>query len=370
MRTPAPIVTLADAWAASRKAGNNFDLLRLVAAAAVIFSHSFEITKGPGSFEPLTYLTGGQAGFGRTAVLIFFILSGYLLAYSWKADANFIRFVWKRILRLAPGLVFVVVFLTFVVGPIISSYSLTDYFGSPRTWSFPIYFGPVDPYEGLPGVFEGLPAEGEVDKPLWTLKYEVLCYATLAVLGGLGLFRGWVCALVLIAAYGISFISPFVGEGEAISMLDQYADFARAFFAGALFALLGAYIRFDGKLALLCLAFLVFGGAFGLYNELFPLLAGYAVLWLALTPKISTGGAVKFGDLSYGIYVWGWPVQQMVEQYLGTGDWFWNFALALPITAACAAVSWQYVEAPALRLKKKQPTFSVFKALFVRKSSV
>lgn len=347
--------TLADAWAASRTGGNNFDALRLTAASLVIFSHSFEIANGRETFEPLAWLTNGQAGFGRTAVLVFFVLSGFLLAQSWRVDPNFVRFVWKRFLRISPALIFVVTVLSFVIGPMVTSAPIGEYFASMQTWSYPINLGPIDPYDGLPGVFENNPFPDSVNQPLWTLKYEVMCYATLAVLGVLGLMRPWACAAYLVFLYALDAVRPVLDTNGLTHYLFQYSDLGRAFFAGALMAMVADKIPMSGKIVAAAVVLLVAATPAGLYNQAFPIFAGYAVLWAGLTPVACIKDAGRYGDISYGLYVWGWPVQQIMAQYVGTGSWAQNFVLAYPVTAAIAYVSWRYIEAPALKLKAEGP---------------
>jgi len=170
--------TIEDAWRASKAHGNNFDALRLAAAFAVIVSHSFEIVGGPPESEPLRVLTNGDSSLGRVAVMTFFVLSGFLLTCSYRSDPSLAAFARKRALRIAPALAAVVLFSIFVIGFAATTLSPRDYFRSEETWRYLANLAFYTGFDSLPGVFADAPIAGVVNGPLWTLKIEVLCYAT------------------------------------------------------------------------------------------------------------------------------------------------------------------------------------------------
>ena len=342
--------TIADAFARGRERGNNFDQIRLVAALAVLLSHSFEITRGAGSFEPLTFLTGGQMGLGYAAILVFFCLSGFLLVHSAQRDAHPGRFLKNRALRLFPALVVVVAATSLFLGPILSTMGAGTYFASPAVWEYLLPLGPLGAYSGLPGVFENLPAAGKVNQPLWTLKYEIACYLALIGLAMLGLLRRWVCVGVLAALYcgAAATAEAEIGIGHYAF---QLSALGRAFFAGAAFALFANHIPLNGRLAALSAGLLVCAALIGELNAAAPIFGGYLVLWLGLSRPVAQTALRSIGDLSYGIYIWGWPVQQLVETIAPSGAWAFNLALSAPMTIGLAWLSWRYVESPALRMK-------------------
>jgi len=109
---------------------------------------------------------------------------------------------------------------------------------------------------------------------------------------------------------------------------------------------------FDGRIALLALAGLTLSVPVRQFLPLFPLFGCYLALWLAVTPRLPVIPAARFGDLSYGLYIYGWPAEQAVVWLLGGRAMWWQvFLLALPAAAALAFLSWHLVERPALRLK-------------------
>jgi peptidoglycan/LPS O-acetylase OafA/YrhL len=344
--------TLEDAWLGGREHGNNFDAIRLGAAALVIVSHSFEIAGGPGAWEPLRAFTGGQASLGGLAVMAFFVLSGFLLAKSWRSKPVLSQFIWRRSLRIAPALVTVVILTVFVIGPLLSALNPAAYFTDRETWDYLANLALYTKHDGLPGVFDGAVYPHTVNGPLWTLKFEVLCYVALASFGALGFLRLWP-VLALLAGLYVAHIAGAGGEhGGVAYYLFKFADLGRGFFVGALIALLAPRLASSGRMALLCVGVMIVAAPAGLFDLALPLFGGYALLvaGLAATPVIRRAG--RFGDFSYGLYLWGWPVQQVVATALG-GAWFVNSAIALPLALCVAVMSWRLVEAPALALKDR-----------------
>ena len=349
--------TIGEIWRDGGSKRNNFDAIRLAAAMFVVFSHSFEITGGIGAFEPLMALTGGQASFGRAAVLIFFVLSGFLITKSWLSDPQLRAFGLKRGLRILPALFAVVLFWAFLAGPLLSNLSFGEYISSGETWSYLANLAFYTKFSSLPGVFATAPIEAVVNGPLWTLKFEVLCYAAIAGLGFAGILNRQSALTVLIAAYSVHLAG---GEGDhsgAFYYLFGAADLARGFFVGVIIALFADEIPLDWRLGASAALGLVAAGAIGGFDATFPLLGGYLVFCIGFASLGSARDTGRYGDFSYGVYVWGFPVQQ-VALLAGATGWLANFVIAAPITLVIAAASWRFIEAPALQLKPARKSAS------------
>lgn len=169
---------------------NNLDLIRLIAAALVIWSHAYPIVLGKGAEQPLSRLTYGQISLGDLGVAIFFVLSGFLVSQSMFRLNDLVGYTKARVLRIFPGLIFCVLISTFIIGPIFSTLSLTDYFTNDTTYSYLVATTTLNflsPF--LPGVFESNPYGAFINGSLWTLKYEIICYFTLALSWKLGLIQ-------------------------------------------------------------------------------------------------------------------------------------------------------------------------------------
>lgn len=330
---------------------NNFDALRLVAAVSVIFSHAFLLSTGRQDGEPLMVVTHGQSILGLVGVFIFFVVSGYLVTQSFEQTGSPGRFLAKRALRIYPGLAVCLFLLAFGLGPLVTSFGTGEYFGSAGTYDFLVSNLLMDvEHNGLPGVrFTGFQVGDILDGPLWSLPCEVVMYLMVAVLGATRLIRlpmlGALLALGLLCLWFDTARSPYL-----IASVGWLLPF---FAAGMILYKLRDRDVFDGRLAALAalgLAASVPGHAFVL---LFPVFGGYLALYLARTPRLPVIPAARFGDLSYGLYIYGWPVEQALLYWRGLVPWWELFLIALPITAALAFLSWQVVEKAALRLKPR-----------------
>lgn len=331
---------------------NNFDLLRLIAAVSVLFSHSFVAA---GRSEPTSFLDPAGGTWGHVGVLVFFSLSGYLITSSWVREPAVAPYLVKRAFRIFPALAVMTVVTVLLLGPFLTSSSAAQYFSSPATWLYPIVKtllfipGNVDP----PGIFDGNPYVG-VNPSLWTLPVEFLCYLTLLaimlVTARLSLRAARVlCGLAALtgAALGTPVIlaaTPLAGT----ALVSQSAIVVAAFFMGAFLFLLGDAIRFSlvVAIALAAVAFAVSFTGFG--ATVAPLIVPYIVLTLALGVPTVPLGRFRGWDLSYAGYLYGFPVQQAVVYLTGTRDPMTVFLLALVIVMSLAAVSWRFIERPAL----------------------
>lgn len=166
---------------------NNFNLIRAVAAVAVLVSHAYPIALGAKAVQPLEAALGHSLG--AIAVFVFFVLSGYLISASFERSASPKAFWQARILRLAPCLVVSLGLVGLVMGPMVSSLPVTEYLAHPDTWSFLARNLTLAlPQYELPGVFEANPYR-TVEGSIWTLFHEVACYGMVFALGLAGVLR-------------------------------------------------------------------------------------------------------------------------------------------------------------------------------------
>jgi peptidoglycan/LPS O-acetylase OafA/YrhL len=331
---------------------NNFDALRLLAAASVIFSHSFLLAEGRQDHDPLMLLTGGQGILGIVGVFVFFVISGFLVTQSFETTASPLHFLAKRALRVYPGLAACVLLCGFVLGPLATSLPLKAYFASTGVYDFVLSNLALNvEHNGLPGVrFTGLDVGSIVDGPLWSLPCEIVMYLMVLVLGGLRLLR--LAALVPLLALGLACL--WLDTAASPYFIGSVGWLLAFFVAGMILYRLRETRFFDGRIALLALAGLVASVPLGRFLLLFPLFGAYLVIYVALDRRLPVLRAARFGDLSYGLYIYGWPVQQALLYASGGRLLWWQlFPLALAIAAALAFLSWHLVEQPALRLKPK-----------------
>ncbi len=311
---------------------NNFDTLRILAALAVICAHSIPLTYGPQTLEALWPFSRGRATLGYIAIQIFFIISGYLITASFLLRPDPRRYLRARVLRLAPALLAVLWLLAFVAGPLLTTLPLAQYFRSPLPYR--AAFGLSD---HLPGVFTHKPFSSGIDGSLWTLRYEALCYLLILLLGlARQLKRLPVTALFLIL------LAARLWHGNGALL-----DFTALFFAGATLQLWQPPLKTNYAIA--CALLWLLALRFGPYTLASDTLGAYLVIYVALKPSLPN--LARYGDLSYGAYIFAWPVQQILSPHVG---WLANIALTTPIVLAFAFASWHLIEAPALRLKNRK----------------
>lgn len=328
---------------------NNFDFLRLLAAALVIFSHAYAVANDRGASEPLIVYTHGKMAFGTLAVDLFFIMSGFLITASFVRSKSHAIFWKARILRIFPGLVAAVIFTAFVLGPIVTSLPVRDYLLGSGPYR---YLGTVSLWwqPSLPGVFEKNPLPA-VNGSLWTLVPELWCYLTVAAMGSVRLLRKWVIGIVCVAILTSSWFAPHAYE-HVRGPWQTYLYFLRMFSFGVLFYLFRDRIPLDGRYAAVAAVGLVVSNYVGLLDVAFTPLCAYLVFYLAYSPRLKLNDFARRGDFSYGTYIYAFPVQQAVTHFFGGRMEPWlNFAISLPIVMVLAFASWHIVESRCIRLK-------------------
>lgn len=322
---------------------NNFNLIRLIAAWLVIYSHSWAIT-GSAGVDAIGALTQIKSA-GALAVDVFFLISGFLVAAS--IQRNTLReFLLARALRIYPALVVCVVLSVCVLGPLVTT--APDYWSDATTWRYLWSNASLWRAEfWLPGVFDALPRTA-VNGSLWTLPIEGRLYLALMAAGLAGMLApklylpAW--ALAVAAACAFAYLRAPLPEHLA------YLLWVTVFFiTGTLCWVYRQRIPLSiwPLLALLAAAVGLRGTqGFGLVYV--PLLA-YATFYLALIPKLPV---IAKNDLSYGLYLYGWPMQQLAL-LAGATTVLTNMAAATLVALACAALSWFLIERPALRWKRR-----------------
>jgi len=326
-----------------------------VAAIAVLFTHAFVVAEGGQWNEPIVWLTGNQCPLGLMGVFVFFCISGYLVTQSWLSDPSPLRFAVKRSLRIFPGLWVNLLVSACLIGPLVTHLTFGAYFADGRFWAF-WHRNLLLELGGhpLPGVLFSANSAGDtVNGSLWTLRYELMMYGLLLLLGFTRLIRLWV-ALLLIA------IGVVAVQFDAI--LDRFGEIAEAaWFVGFFGAGIAFYqLRSSGiwvwPVALVALAGLVVSSWMHLLIPLFPIFGGFLTFYVARLKLPWTEQATRFGDLSYGTYLYGWPVEQLVVYCQGgAASWQSVFFWSVPLSLLLAFLSWHLVERWAIQLGRLLP---------------
>ncbi len=337
---------------------NNFNFLRLLLASSVIVSHSGEfIAGGTRDNDPLLRIFGTGYTLGDLAVDAFFIISGFLITKSWMSQPRAGAFLRKRVLRIYPGFIVAAILSEFVFGPL---------GGNPDYWAI---FSPLVflrrlvtiSVPGEPNAFPELTSHA-VNWAVWTIRYEFLCYLGVVILGSLGLFRHRRVILILwglVTAYHVvqcmSGLTRCPGfTGPVSELLGGCIRANSMFLAGTCYYLYADRVRYSklGVVAALCVLIpCMFQYSVG--KVAFPTCGGYLLLAAAFAPSRILH---KFGagaDISYGVYLYGWPIQQTIVNHFRQIDQGSLMVASLALSYVAGWLSWHLVEHRFLRLKPR-----------------
>ncbi|MGV8834781.1 acyltransferase family protein [Cellvibrio sp.] len=330
---------------------NNFDLFRLIAALLVIYGHASGLVHVPNVVNSDFVASLLRFDYsGSLAVKFFFMLSGLLVTASFLSRPHVGEFIIKRAARILPGLFVCLCISVFVIGPWFTTLSLPEYFANSQTWNYLINNTLLYQLEWrLPGVFAD--SKYGLNGSLWTLPLEVVCYLFLAAVYGLGIWRiQWLTNLVLLGVIFLSFFMPefltpvFAGNKEAHLLPGCFA-------LGALFATNQNLIVINkqGALALVLLTALLW--ATSLKLVLFYLCFFYCCLYLGSRKAVVEKLKIP-ADPSYGVYIYGFLIQQCLGHLFPQQGVLFNQIVAAIIALIAGILSWYYIEKPSIRLAK------------------
>ena len=326
---------------------NNYDLIRLIAALMVVLGHSFIL------FSPNGYTDPVKAGLkwdysGSIAVYIFFFLSGIFITASFINTKAVWRFALMRVVRIWPALVCCVLVTVFLVGPVFSGLPLKAYLTNSLTRGYLAHnlFLYNIRYE-LPGVFTRNYYPVAVNGSLWTLPVELRCYLAVFVLGLAGLFKRPFLTFIVYAGITVLFFT----DNKYYTQWGGGAQFI-FFIAGSFAYCIRNYVYLDLKLWLAAVALCV--PCYFISESVFrPVF--YIVLMYSVTYAGTTAIARRInlpGDYSYGIYIYGFLVQQIIAAIWPHLTSLQSMLITMPLVIAIGILSWHFVESPMLNFGK------------------
>ena len=335
---------------------NNFDALRFLFASLVVFSHSYPLGEGHELHEPLRKLTG-QTTLGGLSVYCFFIISGFLIAASWDRRKDVGQFLKKRVLRIYPGFVIANVVGVFLVAPMATDSAIGNAGVSLRqfAWDCMRLQGTQ-----LPDTLFPQNHLHAVNGSIWSIAYEFWCYIGVIILGLLPLFhrRSFVLGL-FVASLAVAFIFPtyhlewFGGGilGKIFGYPFFWAMLLPNYLAGVVAWRYRDKLVVSDRVAMMsAIALAVSIPVANSWSVMFPVCGAYLVLWAAFHPLFRLHGFSKYGDFSYGMYLYAFPIQQLlVMNNSGSMNPYALFALAWPLSILAGMLSWYVVERPFLR---------------------
>jgi peptidoglycan/LPS O-acetylase OafA/YrhL len=331
---------------------NNYDFLRIFAAICIIFFHSFALL-GKNNSELFVQFSNKRISFSFIGLSIFFCISGYLIARSVVKSPNIANYLWKRMLRIQPLLIVTCFFTVFLLGPFFTNLSLKEYFSDFQTYS---YFRNIFPVFGLqftlPGVFLHNLDKG-VNGSLWTLIVEERMYLLMTVVFLYRKNKSFY-SIILISLLNLFYlVNRYFFYGEMVPYFSGVAFFYSLLFlnSGAIYLL---NLRFTKNIFLFAVGGLIcFSSAvlFPRFDILYFISLPILINSIAkIRGKLNYAG--KYGDFTYGTYVFSFPVQQALITK-GVTNPYYLFLLTILIVLPMAVLSWNIIEKKFLKLKPK-----------------
>lgn len=342
------------------KRENNLNAVRLLLALLVLYSHSYLAAWGLSRGFGLGADAGQKPKFqyyaGFVAVDLFFFVSGLLITASWLRSKSMNDYLRKRVLRIYPGFIaasLVTIIIMTAANPSgllrseVSLHRVKSFLSDCLWLSNGNLFGPA--------VFPSNPNPYDANGPMWTIPHEFECYLAVCVIGLFCLFKfRWLMLAAFIFTYLLVCRNVLMGHvGQDLAVRER--RFFLYFLAGMCAWLWRDKIPLSGPIALMLLALIslvAFAGGPWLCVEPFALT--YLVLWLGYAKPLGITRWCDSTDLSYGVYLYAFPVQQLIAiQAWGRHPWV-IFLMATPITALLAFASWHVVEKQFLNLKSSR----------------
>lgn len=338
-----------------KRDNNNLDLIRIMCAYFVIYAHAFALSPADGNNDILYKMTLlGYVSFGGVAVKTFFLISGLLVTNSLLSNGNILNYISSRFFRVFPAYAATIIITAIIFGPWLSNFSLRDYFSYDDVWSYIFKTLRLDVQYNLPGVFVDNTLSA-VNGSLWTIPMEIKSYFYLLLIYLTSIiFRSYKKTFIAIISIAI-LIEPFtplkghlIAKSEDPSIYLLYPFFS----AGCLLAILKNRITTSMLFTLAIAAIIAFflSDSDKAKTALFYIFASMSLLYAS---SLSLIRRLKIkNDISYGVYLWAFPVQQTIASLFVASPYV-NILLSVVISSVFAYFSFKLIESPAMRLNKR-----------------
>ncbi|EGR1402297.1 acyltransferase family protein [Vibrio cholerae] len=324
---------------------NNLTLIRVVLACLVIYYHSYALT-GNDPDQDIVKSFVGITTSGGLAVAMFFFISGMLVSDSYIKDLNPIRFFLSRFFRVIPALFFTLLLTVFILAPIVTNVTLKEFFSEKSNYFYIMNNLIMDTRYYLLGVFEDNHYKSVVNGSIWTLKWEVVFYFFLWCFGMIGLLKDRTLStiffvfIILSSFLKLDWLVSLLSDNVGILYLPMY------FSIGCLFAIWKdkIFISFSTVFGFSLLSFLLNGSIFfdiSFYVSVFSFVVYISSRDLIRKLRLNN-------DSSYGVYIYGFPVQQLLVFYYPSMGYYANSFFSIIICLILGYLSFKYIEKPCI----------------------
>lgn len=322
-----------------KKEKNNVTILRIYLAIVIIYFHS-------GGYDLLYKISKQQISTGQIVVYMFFIISGFFISRSFLRNDDKLKYISSRFLRIFPGLVVCHWFCALIIGALATNLSIKQYFSDPGfiNFIFKNSYNLFDRVTTLPGVFiQGSRLGIDVNGSLWTITYEIYYYIVIFILGYLKLLNK---KKFIIFLWVITIFLSYFSKYNPLFMT------LCCFLAGTISYLYIEKIDFrnDHTFLIIISVFLVSCFIGKHFKLLFLIFGAYIVFYLSFRKKVLSK-LDKLGDLSYGLYIYAFPIQQLILSKMPDIKPMSLFFMSFIPTLILSILSWNYVEKPFLTKK-------------------
>lgn len=293
---------------------NNLSFLKFLGAILVILAHSFLLSKGKDSLDFFATITNGRVGLGMFGVCIFFVASGFFISKS-AENKNIRDFMKARIIRIFPALLLVVLISIFILGSILTSYNIVDYFLNVDTYKY-LLNALLIPIHSLPGVFNENIYSNVVNGSLWTLPVEFFCYIALLIFAKINFLNKKVM-LVLSPIILLLLLLTYSSNIPIFLFVRPYAHPLFVFFIGMFYYVFRDRIILNQKSFLISLLLFLGVFLFGAFEIAVILFFSHMIMFVSFGMKQCSDKIANLGKYSYGIYLVGFPVQQTLVSVFG-----------------------------------------------------
>lgn len=330
---------------------NNYNLIRFLAALAVLISHSYPLFYGDASAEPLKKLTGRSIG--SIAVDIFFLTSGFLIMASFLKRKSTINYLWSRAIRIFPALWVALIVTLIVIIPLSHPTTAQSILFSSDAVNYllknSILIARIE--HTIPGVFEDTPYKSAINGSLWTLPWELYCYLAIAI--------GTSLVTKIAKHYWRSIYTSGILVVFLYCISVDYLDFKSSiilnivfmFYIGSVFYLHSRKVTLSPVIFYLLMLLLATNFFYTKTVTIYFLTAPYILFYLAYIPKGKIRLFNRLGDYSYGVYIYAFPIQQLIIQCFPNISFSQYVFTCSAITISIAWLSWNLVEKNAIKLK-------------------